>query len=199
MRRCACLAAIALLFAPSAHGLDWAVTYEADVLPTEADPAWTQANYDPAQEGTTTVSNGVLTLTDRMSWDIEDHPIMDNPAAAFLYNDPTDGLSTWEMRSGRVFSIEFRMRVNAYPAGVKSTDAQVGVKLEFQGARRPWVVSTQRAAQQMWLAAEQRAWHFQHASDDPSEPRWVADKTGDELFATLAGLLREAVDLEVDF
>jgi len=73
------------------------------------------------------------------------------------------------------------------------------VKLEFQGARRPWVVSTQRAAQQMWLAAEQRAWHFQHASDDPSEPRWVADKTGDELFATLAGLLREAVDLEVDF
>ena len=83
------------------------------------------------------------------------------------------------------------------PDQVESVVSDGVVKLEFQGRRRPWVVSTQRAARQIWLAAEQQAWHFAHQGDDPQVERWVAPKTGEELFATLSRLLREHEQLEV--
>lgn len=85
------------------------------------------------------------------------------------------------------------------PDQVESVVSDGVVKLEFQGRRRPWVVSTQRAARQIWLAAEQRAWHFAHEGEDPEAERWVASKTGEELFATLGGLLREHEGLSVRF
>jgi iron donor protein CyaY len=85
------------------------------------------------------------------------------------------------------------------PDRVEAVVSDGVVKLEFQGRRRPWVVSTQRAARQVWLAAEQHAWHFAHAGDDAQAERWVAHKTGEELFATLARLLREHERLELEF
>ena len=79
------------------------------------------------------------------------------------------------------------------PDLVEAVPSDGVVKLEFQGQRRPWVVNSQSAAQQIWLAAEQRAWHFARDGE-----RWVAEKTQEELFATLTGLLREHVGIEVE-
>lgn len=85
------------------------------------------------------------------------------------------------------------------PDQIESVVSDGVVKLDFQGQRRPWVVSTQRAARQIWLAAEQRAWHFAHEGDDPDAERWVAPKTGEELFETLERLLVEHAGVEVRF
>lgn len=53
------------------------------------------------------------------------------------------------------------------------------------------VVNTQRPARQIWLAGGRRAWHF--SWDEPSE-RWLDDKgRGDELFATIRRLTKEAI------
>ncbi len=49
-----------------------------------------------------------------------------------------------------------------------------------------YVLNTQSAARQLWLAAEQRAWHFDW---DGASRRWVAAKNGDELWETLSRLL----------
>lgn len=85
------------------------------------------------------------------------------------------------------------------PDLVEAVPSDGVVRLDFQGQRRDWVVNSQSAALQIWLAAEQRAWHFAHVGDDPEQQRWVADKTGDELFATLSGLLKQHVGVEVTF
>jgi CyaY protein len=53
--------------------------------------------------------------------------------------------------------------------------------LEFSDGTR-YVVNSHRAARQIWMAAERSAWHF---SWDPSKGRWIAAKTGDELWGTL--------------
>lgn len=82
------------------------------------------------------------------------------------------------------------------PDRVEAVPSDGVVKLEFGSGRRTWVVNTQRGALQIWLAAEQRAWHFAPTDDDP--PRWVCDKTGDELLSTLTGLLKEHEGVEVD-
>lgn len=68
------------------------------------------------------------------------------------------------------------------------------IKFEFADGRRTWVVSTQRAAQQMWLAAEQRAWHFTREGD-----AWRSTKGPEELLPTLAALFKEHLGLEVSF
>jgi CyaY protein len=52
------------------------------------------------------------------------------------------------------------------------------------------IVNTQRAARQIWLAANAKAWHF---SWDPRAREWVEDKgRGDELLSTIARIVREA-------
>lgn len=64
-------------------------------------------------------------------------------------------------------------------------DLQMGVLtiLFSDGAR--YVVNSHRAAKQIWAAAELRAWHF-----DPQQGgRWVAAKSGDELWSTVEQLL----------
>lgn len=88
---------------------------------------------------------------------------------------------------------------NVDPDEVEAVPSMGVVTLDFQGARRNWVVNSQSAAGQIWLAAEQRAWHFSHEGDDPTEPHWVTPKTGEELFATLSGLLKEHAGVEVAF
>jgi CyaY protein len=59
------------------------------------------------------------------------------------------------------------------------------LSIEFLDGTK-YVVNSHRAARQIWMAAERSAWHFDWL---PAEARWVAPKTGDELWATLGRVL----------
>ncbi len=70
------------------------------------------------------------------------------------------------------------------------------VTMTFADGRK-CVVNTQRPTQQIWLAANARGWHF---SWDDSTRSWLDDKGhGDELFATVARIVRDATGVEVSF
>jgi CyaY protein len=70
------------------------------------------------------------------------------------------------------------------------------VTLTMRGGEK-CVVNTQRPARQIWLAAHARAWHF---SWDEAGRRWLDDKgRGDELYATIARVVKQATGTEVDF
>jgi CyaY protein len=70
------------------------------------------------------------------------------------------------------------------------------VTLTLAGGRR-CVVNTQRPARQIWLAANATAWHF---SWDPAGKRWLDDKgRGDDLFGTIARIVKDAAGVEVRF
>jgi iron-sulfur cluster assembly protein CyaY len=58
--------------------------------------------------------------------------------------------------------------------------------IEFDD-QKVYVVNTQLAARQIWLAAERRAWHFDYASDKNA---WIEKKSAAELWPTLQGLLQ---------
>jgi iron donor protein CyaY len=63
------------------------------------------------------------------------------------------------------------------------------IHIAFRSGAR-CVVNTQSSVQQIWLAGGQSGWHFSY---DESTRRWLHDKgSGDELFATLTRLTREA-------
>jgi CyaY protein len=66
--------------------------------------------------------------------------------------------------------------------------------LEFGDGTR-YVVNSQRAARQLWLAAERSAWHF-----DWHEERgaWVSPRTGEELWETLGRLVASKLERPVD-
>jgi CyaY protein len=51
---------------------------------------------------------------------------------------------------------------------------------------KTYVVNSHTAARQIWMAAERQAWHFDY---DRGSGRWVAHKSGDELWSTLERLL----------
>ena len=55
------------------------------------------------------------------------------------------------------------------------------------------VINSHRAARQIWMAAIASAWHFDPAGDGT----WRAAKSGEELHATLAKLVRERIGLEI--
>lgn len=59
------------------------------------------------------------------------------------------------------------------------------LSIEFEDGTK-YVVNSHRAARQIWMAAERSAWHFDW---DEAAQRWVAKKTGDELWATVSGVL----------
>jgi CyaY protein len=62
--------------------------------------------------------------------------------------------------------------------------------------RKRCVLNTQRPTRQLWLAANARAWHFSY---DDSRAKWLDDKHPDEeLFATLAGIIRAQAGIEID-
>jgi CyaY protein len=70
------------------------------------------------------------------------------------------------------------------------------VTLTLRGGKR-CVVNTQRPARQIWLAANARAWHFSY---DQAGARWMDDKgQGDELFATIARVVKESTGADVRF
>lgn len=57
--------------------------------------------------------------------------------------------------------------------------------VEFEDGAR-YVVNSHRAARQIWMAAELNAWHFDWVA---GQGRWIAAKSGDELWSALAGVL----------
>jgi CyaY protein len=64
-------------------------------------------------------------------------------------------------------------------------DLESGIlTLEFSDGVK-YVVNSHRAARQIWMAAERSAWHFDLAADG----RWIATKTGDELWAAIEGVV----------
>lgn len=56
--------------------------------------------------------------------------------------------------------------------------------LEFPDGTR-YIINSHRAARQIWMAAERNAWHFDF---QPEASRWVAGKSGDELWAAIEGV-----------
>jgi CyaY protein len=50
----------------------------------------------------------------------------------------------------------------------------------------PFVINSHTAARQIWMAADRRAWHFDY---DRDRQCWIANKSGEELWATLEGAL----------
>jgi CyaY protein len=65
--------------------------------------------------------------------------------------------------------------------------------IEFADGSK-FVVNSHRAARQIWMAADRLAWHFDWK---PDEKRWVAAKTGDELWATLARKIGEKLGRDI--
>jgi CyaY protein len=68
--------------------------------------------------------------------------------------------------------------------GVIRLDLRDGTKI---------VINSHRAAGQIWMAAVASAWHF----DPTPDGGWKAAKSGEELRATLARLVREHTGLDV--
>ena len=68
--------------------------------------------------------------------------------------------------------------------GVLRLDLRDGTKI---------VINSHRAAGQIWMAAVASAWHF----DPTDNGTWIAAKSGEELRATLARLLRDRIGLEL--
>jgi CyaY protein len=57
--------------------------------------------------------------------------------------------------------------------------------IEFRDGNR-FVVNSHRAARQIWMAANRSAWHFDWL---PERCLWIAQKSGDELWATVERML----------
>lgn len=69
--------------------------------------------------------------------------------------------------------------------GFESDLASGILTIEFDDGTK-YVINSHRAARQVWMAAERSAWHFDlHA--DPA--RWVAGKSGEELWSTVESVL----------
>lgn len=49
-----------------------------------------------------------------------------------------------------------------------------------------YVINSHRAARQIWMAAERSAWHFDW---DDSRKAWTSQKSGDELWSTIARVI----------
>jgi CyaY protein len=82
---------------------------------------------------------------------------------------------------------ELRRLVDALDAlGDDALEAELAndiLSIEFRDGAK-YVVNSHRAARQIWMAAERTAWHFDY---DVANHRWIAGKTGDELWTALAG------------
>ena len=70
-------------------------------------------------------------------------------------------------------------------SGLEAELASDILTLEFPDGAR-FVLNSHRAARQIWMAAELKAWHFDWLADKSA---WIASKSGEELWATLEGVL----------
>jgi CyaY protein len=85
---------------------------------------------------------------------------------------------------------------NVDPELVDCETAGDVVTLTLRGGRR-CIINTQRPVRQIWLAANAHAWHFSY---DEASRRWLDDKTHrDDLFGTVAQIVKDAVGVDVAF
>jgi CyaY protein len=70
-------------------------------------------------------------------------------------------------------------------ADVEAELASDILTIEFADGTR-YVVNSHRAARQIWMAAERNAWHFDWV---PQKKQWIAEKSGDELWATVSRVI----------
>lgn len=66
--------------------------------------------------------------------------------------------------------------------------------LEFSDGAK-YVINSHRAARQIWMAAERKAWHFDF---HPERGEWLSDKGGDELWAALNAALATKLPKEFE-
>ena len=103
------------------------------------------------------------------------------------------GETEYEQRA----SPELRALLDALDRIGEEVEAELGsgvLTLEFGDGTR-YVVNSQRAARQIWLAAERSAWHFDW---DGARAAWVSTKTGEELWETLGRLVARKLGRPVD-
>jgi CyaY protein len=86
----------------------------------------------------------------------------------------------------------------AEPEGLDASLAGDVLTLEFR-AGAPFILNAHSAAGQIWLAAGRAAWHFDWVADPehPEQGQWIAQRTGDELIATLEQLVHERLGVRV--
>ena len=77
--------------------------------------------------------------------------------------------------------------------GLQAELASDIVTIEFPDGAR-YIVNSHRAARQIWMAAERSAWHFDWV---PAQERWIAQKSGDELWSTLERVLTQKLGARV--
>lgn len=65
--------------------------------------------------------------------------------------------------------------------------------LAFRDGAR-FVINAHSAAGQIWMAAGTTAWHFDW---EPERGAWIARKTGDELMATVARVVRDKLGTDL--
>jgi CyaY protein len=80
---------------------------------------------------------------------------------------------------------------NVDPDDIEVTTSDGVLRLDLRDGTRI-VINSHRAARQIWMAAVASAWHF-----DPVDEGWRAGKTGDELHATLARVVKERIGLDL--
>ena len=57
-----------------------------------------------------------------------------------------------------------------------------------------FVINSHSAAGQIWMAANRNAWHFDY---DPETDTWVAEKSNDELMATVSREVGQKIGLDI--
>lgn len=102
--------------------------------------------------------------------------------------------STFEKLAGDAFEAIGDAFEDVDPDMVDCEVAGDVVTLTMRGGGK-CIVNTQRPTRQLWLAASARAWHF---SWDEATRRWMDDKgRGEELFSTLASIVKQATGADV--
>ena len=66
--------------------------------------------------------------------------------------------------------------------------------LSFEDGTR-FIINAHSAAEQIWMAANKSAWHFDLDADSGE---WIAAKTGDELMATVGRVVGEKLGISIE-
>jgi len=140
----------------------WDETYEGDVLPNAASPAW---SHETANGTSQILSGDYLQLLDAESWRLDNDTYMQGNPVTFIYNNPEDGQDTWQQLTYPCFTIEWRMKINYVKSGTSPADAEVGIDFAyagylFQNASFEWYydVDNQRLVNNRWAS-----YNYEHA------------------------------------
>ena len=79
------------------------------------------------------------------------------------------------------------------PDEVDFSESDGVVAIEFPDGKR-FILNRQTAADQMWFAADARAWHYDWDADAAT---WVDDRDGHELMSRVAKAISEKIGREV--